>query len=89
MKQQIFFKFDPYEERRIIFLLFHVLLFIFFIGLCSRPVPLPLQGNLSNFDLIMESDMGTFTPVALQFSGSDAAKKVLMTVDDLAGKNPK
>lgn len=51
--------------------------------------PLPLQGNLSNFDLIMESDLGTFTPVALQFSGSDAAKKVLMTVDDLAGKKPK
>uniref|UniRef100_A0A3B5K5S6 Carboxypeptidase Q n=1 Tax=Takifugu rubripes TaxID=31033 RepID=A0A3B5K5S6_TAKRU len=38
------------------------------------------KGNLSNFDLIMESDMGTFTPVALQFSGSDAAKKIMEEV---------
>lgn len=31
---------------------------------------------MSNFDLVMESDLGTFTPVALQFAGSDAARKV-------------
>lgn len=31
---------------------------------------------MSNFDLVMESDMGTFNPVALQFTGSDAARKV-------------
>lgn len=34
------------------------------------------QVNLSNFDLVMESDLGTFTPVALQFTGSDAARQV-------------
>lgn len=36
--------------------------------------------NLSNFDLVMESDLGTFTPVALQFAGSDAARKVMEEV---------
>lgn len=46
--------------------------------------PDPLQGNLSNFDLVMESDMGTFAPVALQFSGSSAAQKVRDRVDDLS-----
>lgn len=46
--------------------------------------PVPLQGNLSNFDLIMESDMGTFAPVALQFSGSGAAQKVRGRADDPA-----
>ncbi|CAG00014.1 unnamed protein product, partial [Tetraodon nigroviridis] len=38
------------------------------------------KGNLSNFDLIMESDMGTFAPVALQFSGSGAAQKIMEEV---------
>lgn len=36
----------------------------------------PLKVNLTNFDLVMESDLGTFTPVALQFAGSAAAQKV-------------
>uniref|UniRef100_A0A3Q3N7W7 Carboxypeptidase Q n=1 Tax=Labrus bergylta TaxID=56723 RepID=A0A3Q3N7W7_9LABR len=36
--------------------------------------------NLSNIDMVMESDSGTFTPVALQFAGSDAAKKVMEEV---------
>uniref|UniRef100_A0A672GUV2 Carboxypeptidase Q n=1 Tax=Salarias fasciatus TaxID=181472 RepID=A0A672GUV2_SALFA len=36
--------------------------------------------NLNNFDLVMESDLGTFTPVALQFTGSDAARKVMEEV---------
>ncbi|XP_034729302.1 carboxypeptidase Q-like [Etheostoma cragini] len=36
--------------------------------------------NMSNFDLVMESDLGTFTPVALQFTGSDAARKVMAEV---------
>lgn len=48
--------------------------------------PVTLQGNLSDFDLIMESDAGTFAPVALQFSGSSAAQKVRDRVDDLAVK---
>lgn len=34
------------------------------------------QVNQSNFDLVMESDAGTFSPVALQFAGSAAAQKV-------------
>ena len=45
-----------------------------------------LQGNLSNFDLVMESDAGTFAPVALQFSGSSAAQKVRAHFDDFAVK---
>ncbi|XP_077383864.1 carboxypeptidase Q-like isoform X1 [Festucalex cinctus] len=36
--------------------------------------------NLSNFDIVMESDMGTFSPVALQFTGSVAAQKVMEEV---------
>ncbi|KAK5892609.1 hypothetical protein CesoFtcFv8_012970 [Champsocephalus esox] len=36
--------------------------------------------NMSNFDLVMESDLGTFTPEALQFTGSDAAQKVMAEV---------
>ncbi|XP_042345618.1 carboxypeptidase Q-like isoform X2 [Plectropomus leopardus] len=36
--------------------------------------------NISNFDLVMESDLGTFTPLALRFSGSDAARKVMEEV---------
>lgn len=37
---------------------------------------LPTQINISNFDLVMESDLGTFTPLGLQFTGNDAARKV-------------
>uniref|UniRef100_A0A3B4YLC0 Carboxypeptidase Q n=1 Tax=Seriola lalandi dorsalis TaxID=1841481 RepID=A0A3B4YLC0_SERLL len=36
--------------------------------------------NLSNFDLVMESDLGTFTPEALQFTGSDVARQVMEEV---------
>ncbi|XP_074540611.1 carboxypeptidase Q-like [Halichoeres trimaculatus] len=36
--------------------------------------------NLSNFDIVMESDLGTFAPVGLQFAGSDAARKVMEEV---------
>ncbi|XP_033836291.1 carboxypeptidase Q-like [Periophthalmus magnuspinnatus] len=36
--------------------------------------------NLSNFDLVMESDLGTFKPVGLQFTGNDAAQKVMAEV---------
>ncbi|KAM4736441.1 carboxypeptidase Q-like [Anableps anableps] len=36
--------------------------------------------NISNFDLVMESDLGTFTPMGLQFRGSDAAQKVMEEV---------
>lgn len=48
------------------------------ISLVSLASLLPLCGqvNISNFNLVMESDMGTFAPVALQFTGSPAARKV-------------
>lgn len=36
--------------------------------------------NMSNYDLVMESDLGTFAPVALQFTGSQAAQKVMQEV---------
>ncbi|KAJ0065974.1 hypothetical protein NL108_001182, partial [Boleophthalmus pectinirostris] len=36
--------------------------------------------NLSNVDLVMESDLGTFKPVGLQFTGNDAAQKVMAEV---------
>ncbi|XP_070690922.1 carboxypeptidase Q-like [Pempheris klunzingeri] len=36
--------------------------------------------NLSNFNMVMESDLGTFTPVALQFTGTPAARKVMQEV---------
>ncbi|XP_054636645.1 carboxypeptidase Q-like isoform X4 [Dunckerocampus dactyliophorus] len=36
--------------------------------------------NVSNIDMVMESDMGTFRPVALQFTGSVAAQKVMEEV---------
>lgn len=57
---------------------------LFFMCLCfhhaQSPSPMfffsPTQVNMSNFDLVMESDLGTFTPEALQFTGSDAARKV-------------
>lgn len=35
---------------------------------------------MSNYDLVMESDLGTFSPVALQFTGSQAAQKVMQEV---------
>ncbi|MED6267004.1 hypothetical protein CHARACLAT_007758, partial [Characodon lateralis] len=38
------------------------------------------KDNISNFDLVMESDLGTFTPMGLQFTGSDAAGKVMEEV---------
>uniref|UniRef100_A0AAV2MFG5 Uncharacterized protein n=1 Tax=Knipowitschia caucasica TaxID=637954 RepID=A0AAV2MFG5_KNICA len=39
--------------------------------------------NLSDFDLVMESDLGTFKPVGLQFTGSEAAQKVMEQVVQL------
>ncbi|CAL8355103.1 unnamed protein product [Arctogadus glacialis] len=41
------------------------------------------KANISNFDLVMESDLGTFAPVALQFTGSPAAQKVMQEVVQL------
>ncbi|KAM4633286.1 carboxypeptidase Q-like [Polymixia lowei] len=39
--------------------------------------------NVSNFNLVMESDLGTFSPVALQFTGNDAAREVMEEVVSL------
>ncbi|MCI4374424.1 hypothetical protein PGIGA_G00006120 [Pangasianodon gigas] len=38
------------------------------------------KANISNFDLVMESDMGTFAPVGLQFTGSDKARAIMKEV---------
>ncbi|KAM9852152.1 carboxypeptidase Q-like [Aulostomus maculatus] len=36
--------------------------------------------NLSDFSLVMESDLGTFRPLALKFTGNDAAQMVMAEV---------
>ncbi|XP_062848306.1 carboxypeptidase Q-like [Trichomycterus rosablanca] len=38
------------------------------------------KANISNFDLVMESDLGTFAPVGLQFTGSDKARAIMTEV---------
>ncbi|XP_032808817.2 carboxypeptidase Q isoform X1 [Petromyzon marinus] len=38
------------------------------------------KANISNFDLVMESDIGTFRPLGLRFSGSEAARAVVADV---------
>ncbi|XP_059423358.1 carboxypeptidase Q-like isoform X1 [Carassius carassius] len=35
------------------------------------------KANISNFDLVMESDLGTFSPLGLQFTGSDKARAIM------------
>ncbi|XP_026139966.1 carboxypeptidase Q isoform X2 [Carassius auratus] len=35
------------------------------------------KANISNFDLVMESDLGTFSPLGLQFTGSDKARGIM------------
>lgn len=58
------------------FAFFHLLSLIMTCSPFLRP--LCTQVNMSNFDLVMESDLGTFTPIGLQFTGSDAAQKVIL-----------
>ncbi|KAJ1193216.1 hypothetical protein NDU88_002520 [Pleurodeles waltl] len=36
--------------------------------------------NISNFDLVMESDIGTFLPVGIQFSGSEKARDIMKEI---------
>lgn len=76
MEGHIFFPFSTFAYSdntfylfwsSISFVSFHALLSLY---LSSSKV------NMSNFDLVMESDLGTFAPMALQFTGSDAARKV-------------
>ncbi|XP_043116243.1 carboxypeptidase Q-like isoform X2 [Puntigrus tetrazona] len=38
------------------------------------------KANISNFDLVMESDLGTFGPLGLQFTGSDKARAIMKEV---------
>ncbi|XP_067257311.1 carboxypeptidase Q-like isoform X2 [Chanodichthys erythropterus] len=38
------------------------------------------KANISNFDLVMESDLGTFSPLGLQFTGSDKARAIMKEV---------
>ncbi|XDV39834.1 hypothetical protein PO909_009017 [Leuciscus waleckii] len=40
----------------------------------------PGGANISNFDLVMESDLGTFSPLGLQFTGSDKARAIMKEV---------
>ncbi|KAK7116317.1 carboxypeptidase Q-like [Littorina saxatilis] len=35
------------------------------------------KGNITNFDLVMESDIGTFTPLGIDFTGNDQATKIM------------
>ncbi|XP_030638236.1 carboxypeptidase Q [Chanos chanos] len=39
--------------------------------------------NISNFDLVMESDLGSFRPLGLQFTGSDKARAIMKEVMQL------
>ncbi|XP_002741376.1 carboxypeptidase Q-like [Saccoglossus kowalevskii] len=39
--------------------------------------------NISNYNIVMESDMGTFTPTGIWFTGSDAARAIVNTVVQL------
>ncbi|XP_057196422.1 carboxypeptidase Q-like isoform X1 [Triplophysa rosa] len=38
------------------------------------------KANISNFDLVMESDLGTFRPLGLQFTGNDKARAIMKEV---------
>ncbi|XP_072590358.1 carboxypeptidase Q isoform X2 [Vulpes vulpes] len=38
------------------------------------------QANISNYSLVMESDLGTFLPSGLQFTGSDKARAIVEEV---------
>ncbi|XP_062607867.1 carboxypeptidase Q-like [Saccostrea cucullata] len=38
------------------------------------------KGNVSNFDLVMESDGGTFMPLGFQFNGNSAAKSIMKKI---------
>ncbi|XP_072459550.1 carboxypeptidase Q isoform X3 [Notamacropus eugenii] len=42
-----------------------------------------VQVNISNFSLVMESDLGTFMPTGLQFTGSDKARAIIKEVMNL------
>ncbi|XP_066482588.1 carboxypeptidase Q isoform X2 [Tiliqua scincoides] len=39
--------------------------------------------NLSNFDIVMESDEGTFTPAGVGFTGTDAAQNIMKEIVNL------
>uniref|UniRef100_A0A674HWR4 Carboxypeptidase Q n=1 Tax=Terrapene triunguis TaxID=2587831 RepID=A0A674HWR4_9SAUR len=41
------------------------------------------EGNISNFDIVMESDSGTFMPMGLAFTGSDKARAILKEIMQL------
>ncbi|XP_066572073.1 carboxypeptidase Q [Amia ocellicauda] len=36
--------------------------------------------NISNFDLVMESDLGTFSPLGIQFTGNNESKAIMKEV---------
>ena len=39
-----------------------------------------VKANISNYSLVMESDLGTFLPSGLQFTGSDKARAIVEEV---------
>ncbi|KAL6054335.1 Carboxypeptidase Q [Balamuthia mandrillaris] len=41
------------------------------------------QSNASNYDLVMESDLGVFRPLGIEFTGSESAMKVMKQVGSL------
>ncbi|XP_050796975.1 carboxypeptidase Q isoform X1 [Gopherus flavomarginatus] len=41
------------------------------------------KGNISNFDIVMESDSGTFMPMGLAFTGSDKVRAILKEIMQL------
>ncbi|XP_019406415.1 PREDICTED: carboxypeptidase Q isoform X2 [Crocodylus porosus] len=41
------------------------------------------KGNISNFDIVMESDEGTFMPTGLGFTGSDKARGIMKEIMQL------
>ncbi|XP_060071977.1 carboxypeptidase Q-like [Ylistrum balloti] len=41
------------------------------------------KGDISNFDMVMESDIGTFHPYGIKFTGTEKATKIMESVVDL------
>lgn len=46
----------------------------------KKVFPFYFQVNISNFDIVMESDEGTFMPTGLAFTGSDKARDIMKEI---------
>ncbi|XP_049628915.1 carboxypeptidase Q [Suncus etruscus] len=49
-------------------------------GIGSLQYYLQHKGNISKYSLVMESDLGTFFPIGLQFTGSEEAKAIMREI---------